>query len=170
MTTLSRIALLASFLVSAPACAGEVEILTAFPGASGPGPKDCPDNSGAVGPDHVVDFTNANVVIHDKRTGKVVRQTTQTGFWKAANPEFDLPRLNDPRLLYDPLSGRWFGVIAELKKGSVVYLSVFATSDPTQGWRGVVLPMPPTDPGLKLGVDTIELYIAYYVLTGNIHT
>ena len=96
MTTLSRIALLALLLVSAPAYGEEVEILTTFPGASGPGPKDCPDNAGAVGPDHVVDFTNANVVIHDKRTGKVVRQMTQTEFWKAANPKFDLPRAERP--------------------------------------------------------------------------
>lgn len=170
MRTRSRLALLTWFLVSAPALGGEVEILRTFPGASGPGPKVCPDNTGAVGPDHVVDFTNANVVIHDKRTGKVVRQMTQTEFWKEANPEFDLPKLNDPRLLYDPLSGRWFGVIAELKKGSVGYLAVSKTSDPTQGWRGIVLPMAPTDPGMKLGVDKNGLYIAYYVLTGNIHT
>jgi hypothetical protein len=170
MTTLSRIALLTMLLVSAPAFGEDVAILSTFPGASGPGPKDCPDNSGAVGPDHVVDFTNANVVIHDKRTGSVVRQMTQTEFWKAANPQLDLPKLNDPRLLYDPLSGRWFGVIAELKKGSVGYLAVSETSDPTQGWKGVVLPMAPTDPGMKLGVDKNGLYIAYYVLTGNIHT
>jgi hypothetical protein len=170
MTALSRIALLTLFLGSARAFGGEVAILTTFPGASGPGPKDCPDNTGAVGPDHVVDFTNANVVIHDKRTGSVVRQMTQTEFWKAANPQFDFPKLNDPRLLYDPLSGRWFGAIAELKKGSVGYLAVSETPDPTQGWRGVVLPMAPTDPGMKLGVDKNGLYIAYYVLTGDIHT
>lgn len=170
MMTLSRIAILALFLGSAPGYGAEIKILTAFPGASGPGPKDCPDNSGAVGPDHVVDFTNANVVIHDKRTGSVVRQMTQTEFWKAANSNFDLPTLNDPRLLFDPLSGRWFGVIAELKKGSVGYLAVSETSDPTKGWKGAVLPMAPTDPGMKLGVDKNGLYIAYYVLTGNIHT
>jgi hypothetical protein len=168
MTTLSRIALLALLVVSTSGHGEDVEILTTFPGASGPGPKDCPDNSGAVGPDHVVDFTNANVVIHDKRTGKVVRQMTQTEFWKAANPQFNLPKLNDPRLLYDPLSGRWFGVIAELKD-SVGYLAVSETSDPTNGWKEVVLPMAPTDPGMKLGVDKNGLYIAYYVLTGNIH-
>jgi hypothetical protein len=169
LTRLSRIGLLALLLGSSPAYADDVEILATFPGASGPGPKDCPDNTGAVGPDHVVDFTNANVVIHDKRTGKVVRQMTQTEFWKSANPKFDLPKLNDPRLLYDPLSGRWFGAIAELKQGSVGYLAVSETSDPTKGWRGVVLPMAPTDPGMKLGVDKNGLYIAYYVLTGNIH-
>jgi hypothetical protein len=170
MTTLSKIALLAWLLVSAPAFGAEIEILTTFPGASGPGPKDCPDNTGAVGPDHVVDFTNANVVIHDKKTGNVVRQMTQTQFWKAANPQFDFPTLNDPRLLYDPLSGRWFAAIAELRKGSVGYLAVSETSDPTRGWKAIVLPMAPTDPGMKLGVDKNGLYIAYYVLTGNIHT
>jgi hypothetical protein len=169
-TTLPRMALLALLLASAPAYGEEVEILATFPGASGPGPKDCPDNAGAVGPDHVVDFTNAKVVIHDKRTGQVARQMTQTEFWKAANPGFDLPVLNDPRLLYDPLSGRWFGVVAELRERSVGYLAVSETSDPTEGWRGGVLPMIPTDPGMKLGVDRNGLYIAYYVLTGNIHT
>jgi hypothetical protein len=170
MTMLPRIALPLLFLASAQAFGAEIEVLTTFPGATGPGPKDCPDNTGAVGPDHVMDFTNAHVVIHDKKTGTVVKQMTQTEFWKAANPGFDLPRLNDPRLLYDPLSGRWFGVIAELKKGSVGYLAVSETSDPTKGWRGVVLPMAPTDPGMKLGVDRNGLYIAYYVLTGDIHT
>jgi hypothetical protein len=131
MTMLSRTVLLGLLLVSALAYAGEVEILATFPGASGPGPKDCPDNSGAVGPDHVVDFTNTDVVIHDKNTGKVVRRMTQTEFWKAANPGFSLPVLNDPRLLYDPLSGRWFAVIAELRKESVGYLAVSQSSDPT---------------------------------------
>src|SRR5262249_41581073 len=87
--------------------------------------------SGAVGPDHVVDFNNANVVIHDKKTGKVVKRMTQTEFWKAANPDFDFPKLNDPRLLYDPLSRRWFGVIAEFK------------SCPWATWRS---PNPPTPP------------------------
>jgi hypothetical protein len=145
-------------------------VVTTFPGDSGPGPKDNPDNSGAVGPKHVVDFTNMNVVIHDKATGKVVKQMTQTEFWKAAKPGFELPKLNDPRLLYDPLSERWFGVIAELKHGSVGYLAVSESSDPTRGWKSIKLPMEPTDPGMKLGVDKNGLYIGYYVLTGNTHT
>jgi hypothetical protein len=83
-----------------------VTVLTTFPGATGPGPKDAPDNSGAVGPDQVVDFTNANVVMHDKKTGKVIRRMTQTEFWKNTKPAFEFPKLNDPRLLYDPLSKR----------------------------------------------------------------
>src|SRR5689334_18828234 len=134
------------------AFANDVTILKVFPGDAGPGPKDAPDNTGAAGPKHVVDFTNAHVVIHDKRSGKVVQQWTQTEFWKAVKPGFALPQLNDPRLLYDPLSGRWFGVIAAAGT-SPGYLALSDSSDPTQGWHGVKLPMEPTDVGMKLGVD-----------------
>src|SRR5215831_5013599 len=156
----------------APATTTEpgVTVLTTFPGDTGPGPKDAPDNSGAVGPDHVVDFTNANVVIHDKKSGKVIRRMTQTEFWKTTKPGFDFPRLNDPRLLYDPLSRRWFAVIAELKKLSVGYLAVSESSDPTMGWKAVKLHMEPNDPGMKLGVDNDGLYIAFYQLKGDSHT
>jgi hypothetical protein len=156
----------------APPTTGEpgLTVLTTFPGDTGPGPKDAPDNSGAVGPNHVVDFTNAHVVIHDKKTGKVVRRMTQTEFWQGTKPAFDLPKLNDPRLLYDPLTERWFGVIAELKKDSVGYLAVSESSDPTKGWKAVKLPMDPTDPGMRLGVDRNGLYIAYSALTGDTHT
>jgi hypothetical protein len=154
---------------STPPAESGVTVLTTFPGDSGPGPKDNPDNTGAVGPDHVVDFTNMNVVIHDKKSGKAIKQMTQTEFWKHAKPGFDLPRLNDPRMLYDPLSGRWFGVIAELKV-SPGFLAVSEGSDPTKGWNGVRLPMVPSDVGMKLGVDKNGLYITFIVMTNDTHT
>jgi hypothetical protein len=147
-----------------------VTVLTAFPGDSGPGPKDNPDNTGAVGPGHVVDFTNTNVVIHDKATGDVIKRMTQTEFWKRVKPGFDMPVLNDPRMLYDPLSARWFGVIAEMKGASSGFLAVSEGPDPTKGWNGVRLPMAPADVGMKLGVDRNGLYITFIVMTGNTHT
>jgi hypothetical protein len=147
-----------------------VTILNTFPGDSGPGPKDNPDNTGGVGPDHVVDFTDMNVVIHDKKTGRVIKQVTQAEFWKGVKPGFELPVLNDPRLLYDPLSRRWFGVIAEANHESPGYLAVSEGPDPTGGWDGVKLPMTPADVGMKLGVDRNGLYITFIVMTGNTHT
>src|SRR5262249_17350644 len=130
----------------APATTTEpgVTVLTTFPGDTGPGPKDAPDNSGAVGPNHVVDFTNPNRVTHDKKAGQVIRRMTQPEFWKNAKPVFDLPKLNGPRPLYAPLSKRWFAVIAELTKLSVGYLAVSESSDPTKGWKAINLPMEPT--------------------------
>src|SRR5271168_1493203 len=106
-----QIALFSCSLAPAMALAQGVTILTSFPGDSGPGPKDNPDNTGGVGPSHVVDCTDANIVIHDKKTGDVLRRMTQTEFWKAAEPGFDLPKLNDPRMTYDPLAGRWYTVV-----------------------------------------------------------
>ena len=44
------------------------------------------------------------------------------------------------------------------------------SSDPTKGWKAIKLPMEPTDPGMKLGVDKNGLYIGFYQLTGDTHT
>lgn len=58
----ARVCQLAFFccsLVPAMALAQEVTVLTSFPGDFGPGPKDNPDNTGGVGPSHVVDCTDA---------------------------------------------------------------------------------------------------------------
>ena len=107
----AQLAFVVCSLVVAMASAQEVTLLTSFPGDSGPGPKDNPDNTGGVGPSHIVDCTDANVVIHDKKTGEVVRRMTQTAFWKNAKPGFTLPRLNDPRMSYDPLAERWYTVV-----------------------------------------------------------
>ena len=97
-------------LITASARADEIAILRTFPGDSGPGPKDNPDNTGGVGPSHVVDSTDAHVVIHDKATGHVLKQMTQTEFWQNAKPGFTIQTLNDPRLTYDPLAERWYMV------------------------------------------------------------
>ena len=50
------------------------------------GPKDNPDNTGGVGPSHVVDCTDANLVIHDKKTGAVLQRMTQTSSGKTRSP------------------------------------------------------------------------------------
>jgi hypothetical protein len=168
---MARITFLCLLLLALAARAQDVTVLRVFPGDTGPGPKDAPDNTGAVGPKHVVDFTNANIVIHEKKSGKVVKQMPQSAFWKAVKPGFDLPILNDPRMLYDPLSGHWFGVIAEARRGgSSGYLAVSESSDPTRGWRGVQLPMKPADVGMKLGLDRNGIYITYIIMTGDTHT
>ena len=57
-------------------------ILNAFPGDKGPGTKALPDNVGGVSDNHVVDFTSANFVVHDKKTGKVLLEKSQTAFWE----------------------------------------------------------------------------------------
>jgi len=146
-----------------------VAVLTTFAGDRGTNWKDKPDACGGVGPEHVVDFTTSNFVVHEKKTGKVIQQTTQLEFWKKTTPPFDFERMNDPRLLYDPLSKRWFGVHCDLRSG-VGYLAVSKSSDPTADWNAVKLPMERTNPGLKLGVDRNGLYVVYYDASQPVHS
>jgi hypothetical protein len=152
------------------AAAQEIVILKSFPGDSGPGPKDNPDNTGGVGPSHVVDCTDANIVFHAKKTGDVLRRMTQTEFWKNAQPGFTLPKLNDPRMIYDPLAARWYTVVQAQSGPPYGFLAVSLSADPTEGWRGVQLPMTPANLGMKLGFDKNGIYITYIVMTGDTHT
>ncbi len=167
---LLRIAALVSALAPAAASAQHITVVTSFPGDSGPGPKDNPDNTGGVGPSHIVDCTDANIVMHDKTSGAVVRRLTQTEFWKKARPGFKLPVVNDPRMTYDPLSQRWY-TVAQAQGGLPYgYLAVSASADPTQEWRGVQLPMTPANLGMKLGFDRNGVYVTFIVMTGDTHT
>jgi hypothetical protein len=162
--------LLIGSLITSTAPAQGVVVLRSFPGDSGPGPKDNPDSTGGVGPSHVVDCTDVNIVIHDKKTGEVLRRMTQTEFWKEANPDFDLPVLNDPRMTYDPLVERWYTVVQAQGGTPYGFLAVSSSTDPTRGWKGVRLPMAPANLGMKLGFDKNGVYITHIVMTGDTHT
>src|SRR5262249_25693445 len=116
-------------LLPSQGAAQEIVVLKSFPGDSGPGPKDNPDNTGGVAPNQVVDCPDANTMIHDKRTGEVLRRMTQTEFWKNARPGFDLPTLNDPRMTYDPLVGRWYTVVQAHSGPPHGFLAVSESAD-----------------------------------------
>lgn len=75
----SSIALLALVCATPSAAFGQknLAILNTFPGDRGPGTKALPDNVGGVSENHVVDFTSANFVVHDKKTGKVLLEKSQ---------------------------------------------------------------------------------------------
>ncbi len=157
-------------LITASGGAEEIAILRTIPGDSGPGPKDNPDNTGGVGPSHVVDCTDAHIVVHDKTTGRVLKHMTQTEFWQNAQPGFTLLTLNDPRLTYDPLVERWYMVAQAQHETPYGFLAVSESADPTKGWRGVRLPMKPANLGMKLGFDRNGVYITFIIMTGDTHT
>jgi hypothetical protein len=164
------VALIVCSLGHPAAWAQGISVLKSFPGDSGPGPKDNPDNTGGVGPGHVVDCTDARIVIHDKATGKVLQTLSQTEFWKNAKPGLDLPTFNDPRLTYDPIAQRWYAVAQAQNTTPNGFLAVSVSADPTTGWKGVQLPMKPANLGMKLGFDKNGVYITFIVMTGDTHT
>jgi streptogramin lyase len=141
--------------------AAVVEVVAAFEGNRGPGWKAAANVHGAVGPNHIVDFTVAGFTVHDKATGKVLRHLSQREFWNKVEPPSSIdPQKdpNDPWMLYDPLSQRWFATVSGTSDPDS-FLAVSTSSDPLQAWKGVKLPLPRIDPGVKIGVDRNGLYI-----------
>lgn len=153
---------LAVAAVSLPARAADVEVFLTFEGNRGPGWKAAANVMGAVGPRHVVDFTVAGFTVHDKATGRVLRHLSQGQFWSQVEPAGSVvPRkdANDPWMVYDPLSQRWFATAAGTDPADP-FLVVSTSADPMQGWKGVKLPLPRIDPGLKIGFDRNGVYIS----------
>ena len=162
------IVVLASFITAAiapvaAARAQDVTVVATFPADRGPGyRKTCPDAAGAVGPQHAVAFDDRGFVVQDKATGKVLRSETQHDFWMKVQPAGTLDLLaNDPRLVYDPLTGRWIAWVQGLNPGNG-FLAVSTSSDPTESWNGIKMPIPPNNLGAKLGFDKNGLYICAY--------
>jgi hypothetical protein len=92
-----------------------------------------PDTMGTVGPDHLMAMTNQEVRIWDK-TGSLLSYVTLEVFWNTGNcvgfPHYD------PRVHYDSMSDRWFGVVLtdpDLATSRVCF-AVSASSDPTGTW------------------------------------
>lgn len=153
------VACLAALAVQA--LAQGVMILKSFPADSGRGYyRDMPDGSGAVGPEHVVDFDGLNVVVHDKATGRVLKRMTQVEFWSKVEPANTLvpPQPDSPRMLYDPVSSRWIAVLLSEHKGHQ-YLAVSTSVDPTKPWKGGQLSKEKQQLLLKIGVDRNGFYM-----------
>ena len=101
--TIALLGLLAAAGASVPARAADVEVVCAFEGNRGPGWKAAANVMGAVGPRHVVDFTEGGFTVHDKATGKVRRHLSQHEFWSQVEPAGSVvPQkdANDPWMVY----------------------------------------------------------------------
>ena len=150
----------------ATAAAPIVNVLSSFDGAYGAAYKDHPDTAGAVGPSNVVDFVGAYFIVRQKITGRILQQQTQKQFWSAlgVNPG----TLNDPRIVYDPVSNRWYAVSA----GPYIFLAVSRDSDPTHPWQAVVVSKIISGDLLpRVGVDVNGLYICGYGgVVNNVNT
>ncbi|MCA8989288.1 MAG: hypothetical protein KDA78_16690 [Planctomycetaceae bacterium] len=155
------ICLSCAFFQATEAFSQDVTVLRSFPGNKGTGWKQTIDVAGAVGPAHVVDFDVAHFVVHDKTTGKILQRLTSDAFWQQVEPTGQwIPQsnANDARILYDPLSQRWFTCAAGTTEPDC-FLAVSSSSNPLEVWRGVKLPLPRINPYMKLGVDRNGLYV-----------
>src|SRR5262249_55266056 len=136
---------------------------TSFPADKGPGyRKPNPDAAGAGGARQTAGLDDRAFVVQDKATGKILRDDTQHQFWLKGLPAdtFDLNG-NEPRILYDPITQRWFAWVQGLMPANG-YLAVSTTSDPTGEWKGVKMPIAPQNFGARIGFDKNGLYISVY--------
>ena|GEM_PF-1467871 len=149
--------------VTTSAATSIINLVKSFDGvnaSNGPVYKDHPDLGGAVGPNHVVDFDGATFTVRDKSTGNVLMQLTQSQFW--SNAGVTPGQLNDPRLVYDPLAGRWYAVTA----GPYAFIAISAGTDPTGQWKALALDT--TNSGdllVKVGFDATGIYACDYAPT-----
>jgi hypothetical protein len=105
----------------------------------------------------VVDFVGLSFTVHDKSTGAVVTSMSQDQFW--INAGVTPGTLLDPRIVYDPLAGRWYAVTA----GPDAFLAISAGSDPTGAWMGLPITNAVTgDLLVKVGFDVTGVYTCFY--------
>jgi VCBS repeat-containing protein len=118
-----------------------------------------PDTDGAVGPSQFVEFLNPVYRVYDK-SGNVLQQSSPSDFWSSAG----VPQANafDPRVLYDPESQRWYA--AALDFAGAFLLAVSNSSDPTQGFQAVTIPIDPTGQNFgdftRLGFNEDGVYLS----------
>jgi hypothetical protein len=126
-----------------------------------------PDTQIAVGPNSVVEATNASLTVWSKTGAFVSAADLNIMFF--GPPPFAYA-FSDPRVLYDAPSGRWF--LTGLAFGTSTntnasLLAVSATSDPSGGWltyglaTSTLLPDQP-----KLGVSADKLVISWNDFSG----
>jgi len=148
-----------------------------------------PDTTGAVGPDHIVEIVNGRYAVYRKSDGALLESSGTDRFWSDAGAHAfyagDVHNAgefaNDPRVLYDAPSQRWFaaGIVSALPGYPVcctfapnqVLLAVSKTSDPTQGWTGFAFDSGPGgwDDFTRFGIDADGVYIATArVTTGDL--
>ena len=161
MRLLAALALAAAALVAAAAPAGQLALEVSFTRQTGGFP---PDTMGAVGPEHVVTLTNGGISVHRKSDGLLLDSAHLGAFWSDAGVSVSYPF--DPRILFDPASGRFFAVALDggSQTPNEILVAVSNDSDPTAGWTGFALDSDATDLAWAdfptIGVDADAVTIA----------
>lgn len=98
-----------------------------------------PDTDGAVGPNHYVAFVNGRFKVY----GKAAPHTVTTNkpddqFWIDAGIPSSLAsdNVSDPRIIYDPVSQRWFASEITVENiGNSILIGRSETNDPNGTWK-----------------------------------
>ncbi len=131
------------------------------------------DGDGAIGPKHYVEFINGVFVIYAKTNGSRVLRFSDSQFWANAGVIISSDAtVSDPRVIYDPVSRRWFASQVDFNStvsdpttwANNFLIAVSDTADPSRGWHGTSFIADP-DTGFfadfpTLGLDANAVYIS----------
>ncbi|MEZ5941629.1 MAG: right-handed parallel beta-helix repeat-containing protein [Planctomycetaceae bacterium] len=101
------------------------------------GSSEPPDTMGAVGPNHIVELLNDAFSIYDKTTGTLLQRTLDETFWTNAGASLGSSDVFDHRIIFDPVSQRWFASTITRGTGNEILIAVSDTDDPTGTWQSV---------------------------------
>ncbi len=134
-----------------------------------------PDCDGAVGPNHFVELINGIFAVYSKTNGEPLQIITDVDFWGSAGVGVSGDyEVTDPRVIYDPLSQRWFASQVDVDVFTQIFdgifgsnhflLAVSQTSDPTGHWKGISFDSDPVNGNFAdfptLGVDSQGVYLS----------
>lgn len=139
-----------------------------------------PDANGAIGPQHFVELINGSFAVYDKTTGENILRLSDVDFWAGAGIVVSSDQaITDPRMIYDPISQRWFASMVDFDANATDptteandFLLAFSdTSDPTGTWTGFKIRADPTHGDFAdfptLGVDTNAVYLSGNMFKGE---
>ena len=132
-----------------------------------------PDANGAIGPGRFMEFINGTVAVYNKTNGASVQRKSNAAFWADAGLIISSDALTtDPRVIYDPVSQRWFATQVDFNGNAAdptaeannFLLAVSTTASPTGTWKGFKFQADP-DNGFfadfpTLGLDGNAVYIS----------
>ena len=123
-----------------------------------------PDTTGAIGPEHYVEFVNEEVAAYQRSNLAIVGTPVKLATFSGAVAPCD------PQIKYDPKSSRWFYVAIRCDgtlTANTLYVGFSKTSNPTDlstavghGWCGYAYPTEKTlEDYPKLGLDPSHIMI-----------
>jgi hypothetical protein len=151
-----------------------VQIGQNFPGSGNSQTYITPaDSDGAVGPKYFVEFINGAFAVYNKTNGTKVLRISDLKFWANGGVNFAASdAVSDPRVIYDPLSQRWFASQVDYDgsasdptfESDYFLLGVSDTPDPTGPWHAFEFLADPETGNFAdfptLGVDSNAVYLA----------
>ena len=140
-----------------------------------------PDSNGATGPQYFVDFINGEFACFDRIAPGNVFRKSDAIFWSDAGVILSSTQgISDPRVIYDPLSQRWFASMVDFDASAADpttevndFLLAFSdTSDPTGNWTGFKIPADTSTNFAfadfpTLGVDSNAVYLSGNMFKGG---